>query len=155
MNTSSPPGPVRVLCVDDNRDAADTTAVLLGLLGCQARSYYSPRSALAGADEFEPHACLIDLNMPGMNGDELAGRFREQSGGRPLLLVCVTAHGDPETIARVREAGFHLHLVKPVAPTDLATVVRGLEYACAVRAARSAALGQDQPVAGFAAAGRV
>jgi CheY-like chemotaxis protein len=125
----------RILWVDDNADAADTAAMLLGLFGCNARACYDGRSALAAAAEFRPHACFLDLNMPGMDGDELAVRLRAQANGRPLLLVCVTAQGGPETVARVRAAGFHLHLVKPVAPSDLSIVVRGL--APAVRPAET------------------
>lgn len=74
--------PLRVLCVDDNRDVADSTAELLRLVGFEARACYDGPTALAEAAAFLPSVCLIDLNMPGMDGDELATRLRAQAGGR-------------------------------------------------------------------------
>lgn len=130
MTTASPIAP-RILWVDDNADAADTAAMLLSFFGCDAHACYDGPSALAEAAAFRPHACFLDLNMPGMDGDELAVRLRAQANGRPFLLVCVTAMNDAATVARVRAAGFHLHLVKPVAPTDLSIVVRGIAPAAA------------------------
>lgn len=115
--------PLRVLCVDDNRDAADSTADLLRLVGFEARACYDGPAALAEAAHFLPGVCLIDLNMPGMDGDELASRLREQAGARPLVLVAVTAMGSDECRRRTEAAGFHLHLVKPVDPHDLLRVV--------------------------------
>src|SRR5262249_20398803 len=81
---------VRVLCVDDNRDSAETMALLLGLLGFDARACYDGRTALEVAAEFQPDVCLLDINMPVMDGNELAGRLRDRYGGRPLLLVAAT-----------------------------------------------------------------
>lgn len=113
----------RVLCVDDNRDVADSAAELLSLVGFDARVSYDGVSALMCARGFLPDVCLIDLNMPMMEGDELAVRLREQSGGRPMLLVAVTAMGNDECRRRTTAAGFHRHLVKPVDPHDLLRVV--------------------------------
>jgi len=116
--------PLRVLCVDDNRDAADSEADLLNVVGFDARACYDGPAALAEAAGFRPGVCLIDLNMPGMEGDELAVRLREQSGGAcPPVLVAVTAMSDEASRARVRGAGFALHLVKPVDPHDLLAVL--------------------------------
>jgi CheY-like chemotaxis protein len=85
---SAPDGipPLRVLCVDDNRDVADSEADLLHVHECDARACYSGASALVEVAEFRPCVCLIDLNMPGMDGDELAVRLREQEGGPPPIL---------------------------------------------------------------------
>jgi len=113
----------RVLCVDDNKDVADSAAELLHLVGFEVRVCYDGPSALVAAREFLPDVCLLDLNMPGMEGDELAVRLREEAGGRPMLLVAVTAMGADECRRRTEEAGFHLHLVKPVDPHNLLRVV--------------------------------
>lgn len=83
--------PNRVLCVDDNRDAADSTALLLRTVGFEARACYSGEEALHEAQSYRPHVCFIDLNMPGMNGDELAIRLREQGRRRQVTLVALTA----------------------------------------------------------------
>jgi CheY-like chemotaxis protein len=109
--------------VDDNRDAADSEAELLRIVGFNPRACYDGREALRVAREFAPDVCLIDLHMPDMDGDELAGRLRAEAGGRPVLLVAVTAMSNDESRSRTEAAGFALHLVKPVDPHDLLRVV--------------------------------
>ena len=115
--------PLRVLCVDDNRDVADSSADLLQTVGFEARACYDGPSALLEAARFLPSVCLLDLNMPGMDGDELAFRLREQAAGVPLVLVAVTAMSGPRDCLRLKAAGFDLHLVKPVDPQQLVLVV--------------------------------
>ena len=118
--------PFRVLCVDDNRDFADSTAMLLRAVGFEARACYDGQSALKVAEEFRPSVCLLDLHMPGMAGDELAARLLAQPGWRPLLVVAVTAMSDEAYRQRTAAAGFHLHLVKPVDPEKLVALVDAL-----------------------------
>ena len=113
----------RILCVDDNHDVADSTAEWLDLVGFEAVACYDGPDALAVASEFRPDVCLLDLTMPGMDGDELADRLRELFAGRATLFVAVTARGDEESRRRTEAAGFELHLVKPVDPHDLLRVV--------------------------------
>lgn len=117
-------GPLRVLCVDDNPDVADSTADLLRMVGFDARACYGGPAALALADQFSPDVCLIDLNMPGMDGDELAGRLRAR--GAPAALVAVTAMSSDGCRQRTRAAGFTRHLVKPVQPRELIAAVAEL-----------------------------
>src|SRR5690242_15936654 len=73
--------PFRVLCVDDNRDCADSAALLLRTMGFEARACYDGQSALLANDAFRPALCFLDLNMPGMAGDELARVLREALRG--------------------------------------------------------------------------
>jgi len=115
----------RVLYVDDLRDLADTAVMLLGMFGFDARAVYDGPSALALAATFLPEVCFLDLNLPGMDGDELAIRLREQAGDRPMLLVAVTAMSGDRIIDRLTEAGFHFHLLKPAAPESMLAVLRG------------------------------
>jgi CheY-like chemotaxis protein len=112
-----------VLVVDDNRDVADSAADLLRIVGFEARTCYDGPSALSAAGEFLPDVCLLDLNMPGMEGDEVARLLRDRAGGRPVLLVAVTAMGAEDARRRTTAAGFRLHLVKPVDPHDLLRVL--------------------------------
>jgi two-component system OmpR family response regulator len=121
--TGSPanPPPHRVLYVDDNRDVTDSAVDLLGIVGLEARGCYDGPSALATAAEFQPGVCMIDLNMPGMDGDELAVKLRERL--TPLVLVAVTAMSDERSRERTAAAGFDLHLVKPVDPHKLLAVI--------------------------------
>jgi two-component system, OmpR family, response regulator len=110
---------IRVLCVDDNRDAAESAADVLRATGCEVRACMDGRTALAVAAEFRPDVCVLDLLMPGMGGEELARRLREQAGGRPIRLLAVTGLWDIETQHRTRNGGFNSHLVKPVDPGRL------------------------------------
>ena len=125
-----PESPVKILCVDDNQDAADSQAMLLELVGYDAKACYDGRSALRVAADFHPCIGLLDLNMPGMAGDELAGHLRDQAVGRPLALVAVTAMSDAESRDRTKAAGFDQHLVKPVEPGELLAAVDGLSQNC-------------------------
>jgi CheY-like chemotaxis protein len=120
---------LRVLCVDDHRDVADSTALLLRVAGFEARACYDGWTALQLAVQFRPGVCLLDLTMPGMDGDELAQRLLAQPGWRPLLLVAVTAMSDETYRQRTTAAGFHLHLVKPVEPEKLVAMVESFSAA--------------------------
>ncbi len=113
--------------MDDNRDVADSEALLLRTVGFDARACYGGEEALACAEVFRPGVCLLDLNMPGMAGDELARRLRDRAGDRPLVLVAVTAMRDHQAGDRLQE--FDLHFVKPVDPRQLIAVVDQLRQA--------------------------
>ena len=121
--TSTPLGSftLRVLCVDDNPDQADSEALFLRALGFEARACYGGRDAIVLAGVFLPDVCLLDMNMPGMEGDELAARLRAGAGGRSLVLVAVTA-----ACTDAPAAGFDRHLLKPVDPGRLMAVVNVL-----------------------------
>lgn len=108
---------LRVLVVDDNRDAADTLADLLRLCGAHVRVYYDGEEALAQAAEFD--AGVLDVHMPGIDGCELAPRLRAASEPRRVLLVALTGVSDDAARRRTAEAGFDLHLTKASAPEVL------------------------------------
>ena len=114
---------LRVLCVDDNRDAADTLGVLLELVGYEARVCYDGATALQLAEAFRPDACILDLTMPGMDGDEVGRRLRQRDWARNLPLVAVTALSGDDARRRTAQVGFDLHLTKPVDPDLLANVL--------------------------------
>ena len=122
MSDTDPPV-LRVLCVDDNHDAADSLGVMLELVGFEAKVCYDGASALAVADEFRPDACILDLTMPGLDGVEVGRRLRERGWDRNLPLVAVTALGNDDARRRTTQAGFDLHLTKPVDPDRLANVL--------------------------------
>ena len=122
MKSPEPWPPFRALCVDDNRDCADSFALLLRAMGFEAEACYDGSAALRLNDGFRPAVCFMDLNMPGMAGDELARRLKEAPAWRPLLLVAVTAMSNEASTARIQKAGFDLHLVKPVDPGKLVEV---------------------------------
>ncbi|MFC0250736.1 PAS domain S-box protein [Massilia consociata] len=107
----------RVLVVDDNRDAADSLALLLRAAGAEVRVAYEGESALREAGEFRPGTVLLDLGMPMMDGFEVARRLREtaQAHGQACpRIVALTGWGQEADRRRTRESGFDKHLTKPV-----------------------------------------
>jgi two-component system OmpR family response regulator len=123
---SEPGAVLRVLCADDNRDTADTQAVVLELAGCLSRACYDGTTAVAAALWFHPDACVLDLNMPGLDGDEVAARVRGSAGGAGVVLVAVSGLPAAEARARATAAGFDLFLTKPCDPERLAAAILDL-----------------------------
>jgi PAS domain S-box-containing protein len=117
------PAPLRVLVVDDNHDAAESVALLLGVLGYETRTAFDGIAGLEALAEFRPHVAVLDIGMPGMTGHEMASRIRETPGGREVVLVALTGWGQEADRRRSLEAGFDEHLVKPVDPAVLAQVL--------------------------------
>lgn len=106
----------RVMVVDDNRDAAEGLALLLGLLGAESRVAHDGAAALAVLQQWLPQLLLLDIGMPGMDGYEVARRIRADRRYDALTLVALTGWGQEEDRRRARAAGFDDHLVKPAAP---------------------------------------
>jgi len=113
----------RVLVVDDNRDAADSMSQLLALAGFEVETCYDGPSALAAAGRGRPDACVLDINMPGMTGYELAERLRSLFPGRPPVFATMTAYGDYAHLERAVDSGFDLQFTKPANPADVAEQV--------------------------------
>jgi CheY-like chemotaxis protein len=119
----APPPALRVLCVDDYRDSADTLGALLRIYGCEVKVCYDGPTALSEAETFHPDVCVLDLTMPGMDGCEVARLLRQRQLNPEPRFVAVTALGGEEARRRTAAAGFDFHLVKPVDPDELANVV--------------------------------
>ena len=115
----------RVLVVDDNRDAADSLAQLLGMCGHSVWVAYDGAHAIELAARHVPDVILLDLGLPGMDGFEVARRLRGIPQLRAALLVAVTGYGQEGDRRAVADAGFGVHLVKPVGPEELLQVVEG------------------------------
>ncbi|MDL2356523.1 MAG: response regulator [Pseudomonadota bacterium] len=113
----------RVLVVDDNRDAAETLAALLELLGHVAQVANDGHAALAAMQEFRPQVVFLDIGMPGMNGYQVAEAIRNDRRFDQPLLVALTGWGGEEDRQRTDAAGFDQHLTKPV---DLGAIERML-----------------------------
>jgi PAS domain S-box-containing protein len=115
---------LRILIVDDNVDAADSIAMLLGMEGHQTRTVNTARAALLAVPDFAPHVVLLDIGLPEMDGYEVARRLRAQNGCHDMRLVAVTGYGQPSDRRRSHAAGFDEHLVKPVEPALLNELLR-------------------------------
>ncbi len=109
----------RILVADDNRDAADSLAVMLRIAGHDVRTAYDGQQALDVAETFKPSLALLDLGMPRVNGHDTARRLRETEHGRNIVIIALTGWGQPEDRNRSLAAGFDHHLVKPVDPSML------------------------------------
>jgi CheY-like chemotaxis protein len=105
--------------VDDNRDAASTLTVLLGMLGHQVGTAYDGVEALEAVEHFQPELILLDIGMPRMNGYDVCRRIRQQPWGHDVVIIALTGWGQDQDRQQSQEAGFDLHLVKPVDPADL------------------------------------
>jgi len=116
----------RILVADDNRDAADSLAMLLEILGHEVRTVYDGQQAIQAAEKFRPGLVLLDIGMPGLDGYAAARRIRDQQSADKPLLVALTGWGREEDRRRSREAGFDAHLVKPVDQAALLQLVANL-----------------------------
>jgi signal transduction histidine kinase len=116
---SALPSRRRVLVVDDNRDAAEMLAAMLGAWGQETRVAYDGKDALATAGAFQPEIVLLDIGLPDLDGYEIGRRMRTEPWGQRALLVAVTGWGQESDLERSRHAGFDRHLVKPVVPRVL------------------------------------
>ncbi len=114
-----------VLVVDDNRDAAESLAMLLRLLGMEVRVAYSGAEALAILAHYQPEVVLLDIGMPGMDGHEVARRIRDEPRCRGATLIALTGWGQEEDRVRSRTAGFDHHLVKPADVRTLYSLLHG------------------------------
>lgn len=113
------PAPRRVLVVDDNRDSADSLAMVLNVHGHDARPAYDGTQALAMADSFQPEVVLLDIGLPDMDGREVCRRLRTLPAGARMLIVAQTGWGSDEDQASTSAAGFDHHAVKPVDPQTI------------------------------------
>jgi CheY-like chemotaxis protein len=113
----------RILVADDNRDAADTLALILELDGHEVQKAYDGLEALKLAEEFRPQIALLDIGMPHMDGYQTARRIRDRPWGDSVLLVALTGWGQEQDRRQASEAGFDQHLVKPVDPQAIVSLV--------------------------------
>ncbi len=116
----------KLLVADDNRDAAESLALLLGMAGYEVRVAYDGQEAVDLAEAFRPSMVLLDIGMPRLNGYEAARCIRQRPWGKNIPLIAVTGWGKEEDKRRAMEAGFNAHMVKPVAPDALGALVRSL-----------------------------
>ncbi len=120
------PATLRVLVVDDHVEAADSLGILLELRGASVKVVHDGLAAVEAIRNFRPHAALLDIAMPGLNGFEVAERL-QQEGLMPQLLLAMTGWGHEENRKRTLAAGFHEHRVKPLDIEALITRLAQLE----------------------------
>ena len=126
MHESTPGNSLQILIVDDNRDAADSCAMLLELSGHVARTAYSAQQALELGGQLQPDVLLLDIGLPDFNGYELARRIRASDWGHNVALIAVTGWGQDSDRRQALDAGFDQHLTKPIAPEALTSLLQSL-----------------------------
>jgi len=113
----------RVLIADDNVDFAMSLEAILDALGHDVRVTHDGLAAIAAAEEFAPEIAFIDIGLPGRDGYSVARALRELPATASSTLVAVTGWGQDDDRRRSLEAGFGIHLVKPVEPQQIIDVV--------------------------------
>ncbi|TCG04084.1 hypothetical protein BZM27_43470 [Paraburkholderia steynii] len=116
----------RVLIVDDNRDVADSLALILRMHNYEVRTADDGPSALQVAAAWLPEVILLDIGLPGMSGQDVAKELKALSQTRRSMLIAMTGFGSGEDISQSAEAGFSHHLVKPVDPDMLIGLLRDM-----------------------------
>jgi PAS domain S-box-containing protein len=104
----------RVLVVDDNRDSADSLAMLMEITGNKAYLAHDGVEAVEAIEKHRPEVVLLDIGLPGLDGHEVCRRVREQPWGKDIVMIALTGWGQEDDRRRSEEAGFNGHLVKPV-----------------------------------------
>ncbi|MBC7894027.1 MAG: response regulator [Cytophagaceae bacterium] len=123
--SSTPMEARRVLIVEDNADARQPLADLCTMWGHDVRVAPSCSEGLAVAASHQPHIAFVDIGLPDRNGYDLARLLRGAPGGQEMVIVAFTGYGAPRDRELAREAGFDLHVVKPV---DISRLRRLLEF---------------------------
>jgi signal transduction histidine kinase/CheY-like chemotaxis protein len=116
----------RIVVADDNRDAADSLAMLLATHGYQVTVGYDGAQALQITQAAAPHVAILDIGMPDMTGYEVATRIRAAAWGRHVCLIAMTGWGQEDDKARASAAGFDHHLTKPVDPDDVERLLQAV-----------------------------
>jgi PAS domain S-box-containing protein len=116
----------RVLVVDDNRDSAESLAMLLSIGGDEVRAGFDGYEAIRVAAQWRPDVVLLDIGMPGLSGYDVARRLRANPWGRDVVLVAMTGWGAENDKRRARDAGFDHHLTKPIDPAEVRRILAEL-----------------------------
>ena len=115
----------RVVVIDDNHDASNTTAMLVEALGGECRVAYDGISGVHEVLAYRPEIVLLDIGMPGLDGYETCSRIRRELGHR-VIVVALTGFGREHDRDKALQSGFDAHLMKPVDPKELARLLSEL-----------------------------
>jgi signal transduction histidine kinase len=113
----------RVLVVDDNIDAAESTAAFLRLEGHEVKAVHDGLQALASLKVFDPHVVVLDIGLPGLDGYAVARQLRARGDTSHVLLIALTGYGQKEDRQRAADAGFDYHFVKPADPREIQVAI--------------------------------
>ena len=117
---------LHLLLVDDNRDVAHSTAVLLRAAGCSVDLAYDGEEAIRAVQSLHPDVVLLDLGLPKMDGYQVAEAIRADRANASTLIIALSGYGQDEHRLRSKRAGFDYHIVKPIEPTALTGLLASL-----------------------------
>jgi signal transduction histidine kinase/CheY-like chemotaxis protein len=120
---ASPPAGLHVLVVEDNEDGRESLRELLEIWGHQVSIAGNGPEGIEVAFSTRPEVALVDIGLPGLDGNEVARRIRSVLGGEEISLIAMTGYGQPEDRRRALQAGFDCYLVKPVDPAVLSQLL--------------------------------
>ena len=123
---------VRVLVIEDNKDAAESLHLLVAQLGCEATIAHDGATGIEAALAAPPDVVFCDIGLPGLDGYAVARRLRAESWGPRVTLVAVTGYGREEDRRRAEAAGFDMHFVKPADPTAIVRLFKDVGLAAQV-----------------------
>ena len=112
-----------VLIIDDNKDFADTLAVLLQLKGVATQVAYTPVTGINVAEQMQPDIIVLDIGLPVIDGYAVARQLRRNSSLRKTVLIAVTGHATEDDRQRALANGFDLHCKKPLNRGDLRRIL--------------------------------
>ena len=123
----------RILIVDDNRDSADSLAMLLEITGNKTYMAHDGAEALEAVEKYRPEVVLLDIGLPTLDGHEVCRRVRQQPWGKDIIVIALTGWGQEDDRRKSEEAGFNGHLVKPVDYDKLLELLSSLTARSATR----------------------
>lgn len=122
--TTGSSGQRRILIVDDNKDSADSLAMLLEITGNKTYMAHDGVEAVEAIEKHRPEVVLLDIGLPKLDGHEVCRRVREQPWGKDIVVIALTGWGQEDDRRKSEEAGFNGHLVKPVDYDKLLQLLR-------------------------------
>jgi len=126
-----PKGSLRILVVDDGKNAADILAMFFEMEGHVVQVAYDGLMAVEIAERFRPQLIVMDIGMPQMDGLEASRRIRRQAQGKEIIIIALSGLDQDDDKRSCAEAGINHHMAKPVRPDDLRAVIRDFqEGAC-------------------------
>jgi CheY-like chemotaxis protein len=105
---------LRVLVADDNPDSANTLAHLVARMGCEVAVAYDGKQALDEALRFNPDVLLLDIQMPFLDGLQVAHHLRATPSFENKLLIAVSGHSEQSDLDRASKAQYDEYLIKPI-----------------------------------------